>query len=108
MITVIIRMTVRPEKHREFVQTIHGMIDLSRKQSGRVSREFYQRTGNEHAFVLLEEWETAEDLDDHLRSDWFHILLGTRNLLEEEPEMKFSSFSHATLMRAATPGSFDL
>ena len=97
MITVITKMTVRPEKRREFVQTIQAMVDPSRKHNGCLCREFYQETHNEDWFVLLEEWDTREDLDQHFRSDWFHILLGTRNLLREEPQIRVGWLSHACL-----------
>ena len=93
MITVITKMTVRPEKHREFLQTILALVDPSRRQSGCLSRDFYQDTCQEDSFVLLEEWESGKDLNRHLRSDWFHILLGTRNLLQDEAQMKVLSDS---------------
>ncbi len=108
MITVVTKMIVRPEKHREFVQTILAMVDPSWKQNGCLSREFFQDTRNEDCFVLLEEWETRKYLDHHFRSDWFHVLLGTRNLLQEEPQIKFSLVSHSALMRSIGPGSIDL
>lgn len=93
MIAVIMKMIVRPEKRREFLQTILAMVDPSRKQNGCLSREFYQDTRNQDSFVLLEEWKTRKDLDDHFRSDWFHVLLGARNLLQGEPQIKFSLLS---------------
>lgn len=107
MITVITKMTVRPQKQREFVQTILAMSDPSRKHSGLLRRDFYQDARNECRFVLMEEWKTRDDLDGHLRSEWFHILLGTRSLLEQEPQITFS-FSHETFVpagaRCATEG----
>ena len=103
MITVITKMTVRTEKHREFVQTIQTMVDPSRRQNGCLCRDFYQDRQNENSFLLLEEWETSEDLDHHFQSDWFHILLGARNLLLEEPEMKV--LSDSSLDRRSLLGS---
>ncbi len=93
MITVITKLTVRPEKHREFVQTIQTMVHPSRRQNGCLRRDFYQDSQNENSFLLLEEWETSTHLDHHFQSDWFHILLGARNLLQEEPQMRVLSDS---------------
>src|SRR5512139_2052535 len=98
MITVITRMIVRPEKRKEFVQTILGMVDPSRQRDRCVSRDFYQDTRNEDRFVLLEQWEKRTDLDEHFRSDWFHILLGTRNLLREAPHITVGVLAHPSLM----------
>ncbi len=98
MITVITKMIVRPEKRREFVQTILAMVDPSRKRDGCLSRDFYQDARNEDRFVLLEQWEKRTDLDDHFRSDWFHVLLGTRNLLREDPQIMVSMLAHSSLM----------
>jgi quinol monooxygenase YgiN len=104
MITVIVKMTVRPEKRKEFLQTILAMTDPSRKQKGCTSRELLQDTGNEDSFVLLEEWETRAELDRHVRSDWFRVLRGTRDLLCEEPHLKLSLLSHAVPMSSVRPG----
>jgi len=104
MITVIVKMTVRPEKRKEFLQTIVVMTEPSRKEKGCLSRGFYQDTGNQDSFVLLEEWATKADLDRHVRSDWFQILRGTRDLFCEEPHVRFSLLSHAVPMSSVRPG----
>lgn len=97
MITVITKMIVRPEKRKEFVQTILAMVDPSRKRDRCLSRDFYQDARNEDRFVLLEQWEERTDVHDHFRSDWFHILLGTRNLLREDPQIMVSVLAHPFL-----------
>lgn len=110
VITVFIQMRARPEKRREFIQTILAMTEPARKQKGCLSRHLYQDTRDEDSFVMLEEWESKRDLDHHVRSDWFHILLGTRNLLQEEPVIKLSSLSYADLLHSVGLGlgSIDL
>ncbi len=104
VITVFIHMRARPEKRREFLQTILAMTEPAMKQTGCLRRHLYQDTRDEDSFVMLEEWETRADLDRHVRSDWFHILLGTRNLLQEEPQIQFSLFSHADLLHSVGLG----
>jgi quinol monooxygenase YgiN len=37
---------------------------------------------------LIEEWETREDLDRHIRSERFTVLLETRSLLAKPLEME--------------------
>jgi hypothetical protein len=36
----------------------------------------------------MQEWETREDLERHLRSSRFGALLGTRTLLSEPPDIE--------------------
>jgi len=44
---------------------------------------------------LIQEWETREDLDDHLKSDRFSVLLGTKSLLCEAPHIEIHTVSHS-------------
>jgi quinol monooxygenase YgiN len=105
MITVLMKMTVRREKRREFLQTILAMVDPARRESGCVSRDLYQDAHDENSFLLREEWKTQQDVDRHFRSDWFHILLGARNLLREEPRIELGLLARTAAARASRPGS---
>jgi quinol monooxygenase YgiN len=53
-----------------------------------VSSQIYQDLEDESVLYLVEEWESREALDDHLRSDHFGVLLGAMNLLRDAPEIK--------------------
>jgi hypothetical protein len=44
---------------------------------------------------LVKEWETREDLDRHIRSERFGVLLRTKNLIAEPLEMKIHTVSHS-------------
>ena len=48
---------------------------------------------DENVFTLSEEWETLEDLDKHVRSDYFGILMAAVNILGEEKEVKLNAVS---------------
>jgi hypothetical protein len=45
---------------------------------------------------LIEEWETREDLDHHIRFERSTVLLGTRSLLAKPLEMKIHTVSHSS------------
>lgn len=89
MITVTISMDVPPEKSREFLQTILLIIKSMRKEKGCLECHFYHDMEDEHKFRLVGTWEKQEDMDNHLRSDAFSVLLGSMNLLQESPDIRF-------------------
>ena len=89
MITVTISMKVPFEKTKEFLQTILSIVKSVRGEDGCLSCNFYQDMEHENMFRLVGKWAKQEDMKNHLRSDSFSVLLGSMNLLHEDPEVKF-------------------
>ena len=81
MIVVRIIMKVRPEKHKEVMQTLLSMIEPLGKESGYLSYGIFCDIEDKNVFNLISEWETREDLDNHIKSYRFSVLLGTKSLL---------------------------
>ncbi len=100
MIVSNTKISVKPENRKEFLQTLNSLIGKVRHGKGCVSYNLYQDVENENAFILIEEWETQSDLDNHLRSDRFGVLLGALNLLSEAPEIRFNTLAHTTGIEA--------
>ena len=96
MILAFIKMNARPEKRKEILQTIQSIVAQMRKENGCVDSNFYQNAENENNFVLIEEWETRNALDDHLRSDIFTVLMGARSLLSRPPEVTIHTVSQSS------------
>ena len=94
MIIVRITMKVLMEKRMEMMQTLLSMIEPTRKEKGCLSYDVFCDLEDNHVFNLIEEWETHEDLDHHIRSERFSVLLGTKSLLEKPLEMKTHTVSH--------------
>jgi len=99
VIVLATRMKVLLQKRKELLQTVEALIQRTRKQNGCISCHFYQDIENENAFNLVEEWKTQVDLDNHLGSDHFGVLLGAMNLLSEPTEIKFNAVSHTGGMK---------
>ena len=95
MIAVRLTMKAVPEKRKELVQTLMGMIEPSRKVKGCISHNLYQNLEDDNLFILVEGWKNQEDLDIRLRSDQFSALLGAMNLLSEATDIQFSTI-HST------------
>jgi quinol monooxygenase YgiN len=87
MILVIIRMQVLAEKRVELCQTIVSLIGSLRTEKGCVRCDFCKSMEDENELRILEEWDTRENLDSHLKSERFRVLRGAMNLLQEPYEM---------------------
>jgi len=93
LIAVTISMEVPHEKTREFLQTILLIIKSMRKEKGCLEYRFYHDMEHENRFSLVGKWAEQEDVDNHLRSDAFSVLLGSMNLLQEPPDIRFYAVS---------------
>jgi len=94
MILVIVRMEVHSEKRKELSQTIVSLIGSVRTEKGCKRCEFCQSMEDENRLFLLEEWDTQENLKDHLKSRRFKVFRGAMNLLKEPYEMMFHTVFH--------------
>jgi quinol monooxygenase YgiN len=74
-------MNVLPEKQKEVLQTLISLIGLQGKASGCLSYGIFSDIKDKNAFNLISQWETRQDLEHHVKSDIFSILLGTKSLL---------------------------
>lgn len=93
MVVVILRVLVPPENRRELMQTIRSLHSQISGQSGCLASHFYLEVGNEAAVCLIEEWESQTDLENHIRSNVFAVLIGAVNLLSGPAAMEFKVLS---------------
>ena len=100
MIIVRITMNVLPEKQLEVTQTLLSMIEPTGKEAGCLSYAVFCDIEDKNRFSLLEEWETREDLDHHIRSHRFGALLGSKTLLCEPPKIQINTVSQSEGMEA--------
>ncbi|MGA8181815.1 MAG: antibiotic biosynthesis monooxygenase family protein [Desulfobacterales bacterium] len=100
MIVVRIIMNVLPEKQKEVRQTLLSMIGSPGKDSGYLSYGIFCDIEDKNVFNLISEWETREDLNDHIKSYRFSVLLGTKSLLSEPPQIVIHTVSHSEGMEA--------
>jgi quinol monooxygenase YgiN len=94
---IILRISMQAliEKKTEMMQTLLSMIEPVRDEKGCLSYDVFYGIDGQTVFNLIEEWETREDLDRHIRSDRFSVLLGTKSLLAKPLEMKIHTVSHS-------------
>ena len=104
MIIVRITMNVLPEKQKEVMQTLLAMIESTGEERGCLSHHVFRDIEDENVFSLIDEWETREDLDQHIRSAKFGVLLGTKSLLCEPPHIQIHPVSNSERMAAVNGG----
>jgi quinol monooxygenase YgiN len=98
MILATLRMNVRPEKRIDLLETMRGMLEPARVERGCLSYRLYEDVEDSNSFVLVEEWETQNDLESHIRTDNHHRLMALMDLLNEQPELRFNTVSHTSGM----------
>ncbi|MHB8138886.1 MAG: putative quinol monooxygenase [Smithellaceae bacterium] len=94
MILVIIRMNVLPAKRKELLQTFTSLIVSIRMDKGCNRCDVCQSMEDENKILLIEEWDSQENLKIHLKSGRFRVIAGSTNLLQEPYEMMFHRVFH--------------
>ena len=94
MILVAIRTKVLAEKRKEFSQTIASLIGSLRTEKGCLRCDFCQNIEDENELCIIEEWDTRENLNSHLKSERFKVLRGAMSLLQEPYELMVYDVLH--------------
>ena len=108
MILVIMAMTVLPAKRKEFLQTVHALIQSIRKEKGCIKCSACLDIEDENTFCMIQGWETQKELDRYLQSDLFEVLLGTKNFLSKLWEINFTTVSSTTGIEAVKKARGDM
>jgi len=87
---IVVRITLHAlyEKQKELVQTILSLMQSMEKEAGCISYAFFCSIEDRNLLSLLAEWRTRKELDKHLGSEMFGILMGTKSLLNEPMQVQ--------------------
>jgi quinol monooxygenase YgiN len=94
---IIIRITMNAltEKRTEVMQTLLSMIQPTENGRGCLSCHVLRNMEDKNVFSMITEWKNREDLDDHIKSDRFSVLLGTKSLLCEPQQIEIHTVSRS-------------
>ena len=95
MIIIRITMNVLPGKQLEVMQTLTSMIEPTGKESGCLSYTVLRDAEDKSLYTVLETWESRVDLDHHIRSHRFGVLLGIKALLHEPMKIQIYTISQS-------------
>jgi quinol monooxygenase YgiN len=92
---IIVRLTMNAiiEKRTEVMQTLLSMIEPTENERGCLGCQAFSDIEDKNGFDLIAEWETRGDLDHYIRSERFSVLLGTKSLLCEPPQIRIHTVS---------------
>ena len=89
MIVATYKMTTSLLTRGTQLSMIRLVSGPTRDEKGCLSVCLYRDTADENSFVLLEEWESRDDLERHIRGENFGKLLLMMDTLSEVPEVSF-------------------
>ena len=89
MIVTTLRMHTTPENRKELMQTFRSLYGSSPCGNGCKSCRVYRELGDEEAVIVIQEWDSINHLDKHLRSNEFAVMVGAMSLLEQPDTVEF-------------------
>ncbi|MBF0102759.1 MAG: antibiotic biosynthesis monooxygenase [Desulfobacterales bacterium] len=99
MIIVKITLHVLIEKEKEVMQTLLSLIEPTCKEKGCLSYNVFRDIEDQNIFSLLEEWNNRENMNIHIKSDRFGVLLGTMSLLRKPMTIQIHTVSNSEGMK---------
>jgi len=100
MIIVKIMLNALADKHLEVTQTLISLIKPVAKETGCRNYTVFCDIHDRNRFCMIGEWKTRKDLDQHIRSTQFAVLLGIKPLLCESLDINIYTISHLQGMEA--------
>ena len=68
---IVAKLTIKPEKIKDFIAVGKEMVEKSNKESGCKSYQLYQDPYNPNKFVFVEEYKNQAAVDVHFATDYF-------------------------------------
>jgi quinol monooxygenase YgiN len=90
---VTLRIKAPRNRRKDFLDAARLVVGPTQVQPGCISCRFYQDVDDPDAVFLVEEWKTRKELDHHLKSDRYRIILSLVDMSEKPPEFKLSTIS---------------
>ena len=90
---VTLRIKVPQDQRSNFLEAARRVIGPTAVQPGCISCRFYQDVNDPDAVYLVEEWESRKELDHHLNSQEYRIVLSLLDMSAQPPEFKISTIS---------------
>ena len=102
MIVTTTRITVSSANRSELFQTILTLLTPVMNEKGCLSSRFYLDSADSNTAMLVEEWETEQDWDNHLRSRDCAVFLGAVSVLCRPTSVEFKLLSYVAGIEAIT------
>jgi quinol monooxygenase YgiN len=91
MIVCTIALTLSEKDRRKVISSLLPLVGSTRVQPGCQVCSMLTDVDDPRVLVLWEEWDTRENLDRHLRSSDYRLVLAAMELSQDAPQMNFNS-----------------
>ena len=102
MIMTTTRITVSSANRSELFQTVLTLLVPVMNEKGCLSSRFYLDSADHNSALLVEEWATQEDWDNHLQSRDCAVFLGAVSVLCRPTSVDFKLLSYVAGIEAIT------
>ncbi|HEV7395452.1 MAG TPA: antibiotic biosynthesis monooxygenase family protein [Pyrinomonadaceae bacterium] len=100
MIVSTTRITVSSANRSELFQTIQTLLTPIKNEKGCLGSHFYLDSADSNTALLVAEWETEEDWDNHLQSTDCAIFFGAVGILCRPASVQFKLLSYVSGIEA--------
>jgi quinol monooxygenase YgiN len=88
MILIVVKFQVRPDRREDWRAIMDEFTAATRQEAGNISFEWFGNTEHPDQFVLIEEFESPEAGDVHVKTDHFRTAMGRLpDMLAETPKI---------------------
>ncbi len=81
MIKVVAKGYAQEDKVKEIIEICKELVELTRKEEGCIRYELYQDINDSTILTFVEEWESKEALDKHMKTEHFTRIVPIKNKL---------------------------
>ena len=93
MIVVTLSVSAPPGRREEMVEVFWTLLGPIRVEPGCLACGLYEEVGDGESLLYVEEWETAEQLERHMRSARYERLLAVMEISARPPVLRYRTAS---------------
>jgi quinol monooxygenase YgiN len=87
LITATLRITVSKSKNADVMRLLRSLIGPTRVETGCLTCRLYQDVNSPNTLTWVEQWNSQEDLNKHLKSAQYNRILAALDMSDVEPEI---------------------
>lgn len=93
MIMTTVAIAVAPGRREEILKIFWMLLGPVGAEPGCQGCNLYEQVGDENVFLYVEEWETKEHLERHMRSARYERLLAIMEASAQPPKLHYNEVS---------------
>ena len=93
MIVITIKMDIPQDKTKELLQAMLVIRERMRTENGCIECDFLKDVEDDNSYRLVGKWQREDDLNNHLQSEGFSVVLGAMSLLQKQAEIRLEVVS---------------